>query len=963
MPRKCSVVGCRGNYRKRKNADDDNISSVSVFRFPKEEGRRKEWLRKIPQENLTADNITDNMGVCEQHFDPRFVLRDYTFHRPDGTTFTSPRLAPVLSDDAIPTIFPNTPLYLSTVPTPKRKNPDDRRAEASARDEQFYQNWRDVEDIIPNFDKFRSDMISKPVDLGNDWIFVSNDNFVLFVNINSSNCPVVVASFKVCTDMTVVIFDNKQLRNSSELAWLLGDENKLTRWSQLPNICSHWANTCRSPVKPETVVDHSIVVVERMKQLIHASKNGDNTKLEFRLKFLLKQFELLYSVQNRYSPECMVTAFKIFCTSRSAYCYLRENCLTLPHTSTLRNLTSCFSQCCQTLTDDDAHFVYLKHKCMALPEYERLVVLLLDEIYVKPRVTYKGGNLQGFAENSTDCVEATTVQAYMISSVLSKHKDVAALQPIKNLDMLFFYESVMKVLSLVERAGYRVLAVLSDNNRVNRNMFEKICGGTLQPSIPHPLDSQRRLFFLFDSVHLIKCIRNNWINQVDQTLRYPNECTAATGVLSKASFAHLKQIYESEKTAVIKLAPGLTFTALHPNNLQRQNVGLALRVFDEKLVAALDHFGKSTNSDLSGTQNFISTIAQLWKICNVKHPLNGQRLNDPFCEPIKGLDDFKLNWLRSFLNWLSAWDSQKIEQRQGVLTRETMFALKHTVATMISLSEYLLTTPVCGQLMKYIPLGKFQTDNLEFRFGQYRQMSGANYNVSVTQIMESEKKLKILSIMKVVTAGKSGITLKDFITGCQAETDSLEINPTDSTCLTPFLSVLNDCDGIIIPDAEMSGIVFIAGYVGFKLKAKIDCIDCQLELLTQRTLECDYPVDESFDYLSKIDRGRMTWPTDLMVDIVVQAITVFKVITSDKYNKLFVTASNQRYIVAQLALRRCEQVVDMSFQCSTCNSCMTDLAPMCIRIVCNISLNNYTRRLADYKTQSKTLRKLSTLTK
>jgi hypothetical protein len=41
-----------------------------------------------------------------------------------------------------------------------------------------------------------------------------------------------------------------------------------------------------------------------------------------------------------------------------------------------------------------------------------------------------------------------------------------------------------------------------------------------------------------------------------------------------------------------------------------------------------------------------------------------------------------------------------------------------------------------------------------------------------------------------------------------------------------------------------------------------------------------------------------------------------------------VTASNQRSIVAQLALRRSKQAVDMSFQCSTCKSVMTDLAPI-----------------------------------
>jgi len=123
---------------------------------------------------------------------------------------------------------------------------------------------------------------------------------------------------------------------------------------------------------------------------------------------------------------------------------------------------------------------------------------MLDEIYVSPKVTYKGGRLEGFAENSgSDVVQATTVQAFMISSIFSKHKDIAALQPVKNLDATFLEESTRKAVALVEKAGFKVLALISDNNRVNRNMFERLCGGNLQPFIPHPCDpdSGRKLFF------------------------------------------------------------------------------------------------------------------------------------------------------------------------------------------------------------------------------------------------------------------------------------------------------------------------------------------------------------------------------------------------------------------------------------------------------------------------------------
>ena len=51
----------------------------------------------------------------------------------------------------------------------------------------------------------------------------------------------------------------------------------------------------------------------------------------------------------------------------------------------------------------------------------------------------------------------------------------------------------------------------------------------------------------------------------------------------------------------------------------------------------------------------------------------------------------------------------------------------------------------------YILPGKFQNDHLEVRFGQYRQLSGDQYNISIRQVFECEKtnKLRILSVLKL----------------------------------------------------------------------------------------------------------------------------------------------------------------------------------------------------------------------
>ena len=67
---------------------------------------------------------------------------------------------------------------------------------------------------------------------------------------------------------------------------------------------------------------------------------------------------------------------------------------------------------------------------------------------------------------------------------------------------------------LVEAEGFKVMAVKSDNNRINTNAFAGICGDCdLEPYVTHPCDEQRRLFFVsfcaFDEVHSQQLVKPN----------------------------------------------------------------------------------------------------------------------------------------------------------------------------------------------------------------------------------------------------------------------------------------------------------------------------------------------------------------------------------------------------------------------------------------------------------------------
>ena len=64
MGRKCSVVNCRTNYRKRKK-DENNPENVTVYSFPKNLDDRKALVHAIPNdgnENLSVERVAKQYG-------------------------------------------------------------------------------------------------------------------------------------------------------------------------------------------------------------------------------------------------------------------------------------------------------------------------------------------------------------------------------------------------------------------------------------------------------------------------------------------------------------------------------------------------------------------------------------------------------------------------------------------------------------------------------------------------------------------------------------------------------------------------------------------------------------------------------------------------------------------------------------------------------------------------------------
>lgn len=158
MPSSCCVPGCSSNY--------GSSNSGTVFKFPADTVRREKWLKAIHRSNFTPSKAS---VVCVHHFEDRFIVREDSVKRPDGTVLTVQRERVKLANDAIPTIFKNQPSYFTKTLPPIRKDPSTRQEEITKRKEekelqtQSSDTINSVEDIKKTYSNCKERITNKSV--------------------------------------------------------------------------------------------------------------------------------------------------------------------------------------------------------------------------------------------------------------------------------------------------------------------------------------------------------------------------------------------------------------------------------------------------------------------------------------------------------------------------------------------------------------------------------------------------------------------------------------------------------------------------------------------------------------------------------------------------------------------------------------------------------------------------------
>lgn len=816
-------VGCTSNYPRH--------DVVTTYKLPSDPYERELWINALPNE-FKSD--PEKAAVCAKHWPEGFVTV-----KKKGSV--RPRDPPSLFG------IPNS----SRPQTPARKSrdADGRNCTASAR---LANAAKAAEAKQVKKDSVNTwlDFVDTCDSLTNELFVKKSQDSVTFLKVEGTP-PEVKFSVKVESNFQFRAYRGSFHVPSPKLVNTYG--YCITKKSQLLDIF-------RSLESYDVDIDSELAAFgNKLKAFCAEHENVLDDDKQRRLLFISSQL-VWYKVVN-YSREDLMVAMTLFLSGRKGYCAMR-NYLLLPHVNTLLSFfgrlgsPGSIQNCSQTVSK-----VF-----DVLDKGQKACFVSIDEINIKSNISYTGSHIVGQAADMPDKA-AGSVLTFMVNTSFGAPSFVCRIVPVHSLKADFLFDQTKLVIKVLHDCGGSVFMLMSDNLSVNQklfSLFHSTFGSKGIFAVAHPIKNPvfPLLYLLYDPVHLLKNIRNNWLTEKLQQLSFPDP---STGECAVAKWSDVIAMYKKDSLSMLRMTK-LSPPALWPTSFEKQKVFLALQVFDDKVVAAMKQ-----NDTPSGTVTFIAVVTRMWHILNSKSPEGWFRLNDPDRSPISSSDDPRLTFLENLGKSFKLMDSCQRGKRVKALTTDTANALHVTLLGLADMTRTLLRTN-----FDYVLLGKYQSDRIEGEFGKWRQMVGGNYFISVEQIQHCLN-LCHLKLFHDLEVGAGNDQLEDC---CLLVLDNSD----------PDLDLVVNCfvQCSELSKEERSVTYYIAGYIAKKENLAI--------LGEPPTL-----LEES-EFTSLVSRGKLTHPSKDLFELACYCFTFFKLRSDKCCNNIFVQAFMQIYQLSKLEI-------------------------------------------------------------
>ncbi|XP_064463485.1 uncharacterized protein LOC135374461 [Ornithodoros turicata] len=259
----------------------------------------------------------------------------------------------------------------------------------------------------------------------------------------------------------------------------------------------------------------------------------------------------------------------------------------------------------------------LQARLQGTPLKDRACIIMFDEMSIKQHLQYDRGSdvVYGYADSGTErspefahsalvAVLAGISKNWLqpLSYILSKTTASA-----ETLQTLLF--DLIRRLQLAE---IFVKAVVCDQGSSNCALARAL---EVSPSKPFFVVDQCKVYFIFDTPHLMKTTRNLLLRH---DLQIGND-------EQRVKWSFIKEFYENTHPAKVRLAPKLTHNHLYPTVFKRMRVKLATQVLSDSVstgIACLIFMG-AMSPEAAATSKFLQEIDMLFDTLNSSSVVQG----------------------------------------------------------------------------------------------------------------------------------------------------------------------------------------------------------------------------------------------------------------------------------------------------------------------------------------------------
>lgn len=311
----------------------------------------------------------------------------------------APLSLPRLAKGAVPCILPGCPLCLSSPPVKPRKSREEKIQEAenaslSAAIElsnELYERQREEISCYTLAD------ITKKFQPPLPWESMQRPSTYTFYQTTHSDDhgPSISCAIHITEDMQASAFLHQVPLPQLDSFTFPHPIKTIPEIHSLMEKLSTLAES-ESPSTPDDI--RTTLTIQLVFHLLTSIRDSTTSRIASVLWFICEQLNLLINSRITYSPDFLIFASIFHNVSPHAYRFLRESgkCI-LPSYSTIRRVTLSSSMSPSSEQSPQIFLHYIRQKCKNLSTGDKTVILLIDEIHLKPYFDYVGGHVVGAA--------------------------------------------------------------------------------------------------------------------------------------------------------------------------------------------------------------------------------------------------------------------------------------------------------------------------------------------------------------------------------------------------------------------------------------------------------------------------------------------------------------------------------------------------------------------------------------